>query len=391
MVQTFKDGKDIYASIASVAFKVPYEDCLEFHPETHEYQPEGKKRRGVAKVLMLGINYGMSVQSIAESLYAKEKTMSEDQKLQQAQEIYDAVMKGFPHLRDALLAAQRKASTVGYTETFLGRRRHHPNMMLPEFEFTPMAGYVNPNLDPTDPSTFEKGKGIPEEVVAQLTKEFKNYKYYGQIVKRTKELYEQKIKVINNRPKINEASRQVWNAIIQGSAADLTKLAILRLENNEEWKKIGGRLLLPVHDELIVEVPFENRDKGANILKESMESAGSFLPFPISCDIEETFRWYGLAVDDILAYDKPSDTNYIQWSESNICWLQCMLTECEYQLPVFKNADGSSAIGIAAHGVNGRWSPEMDTAIADYISRYDVHIDDFLDNIESRVVRGATK
>ena len=54
MIQAFKDGKDIYAMIASIAFQVPYEECLEFHPETHEYQPDGKARRGEAKTIVLG-------------------------------------------------------------------------------------------------------------------------------------------------------------------------------------------------------------------------------------------------------------------------------------------------------------------------------------------------
>lgn len=54
MIETFQQGKDIYATIASIAFNKPYEECLEFHPVTHEYQPEGKERRSVAKVLVLG-------------------------------------------------------------------------------------------------------------------------------------------------------------------------------------------------------------------------------------------------------------------------------------------------------------------------------------------------
>lgn len=54
MIQAFQEGKDIYASIASRAFNVPYEKCLEFHPETHEYQPDGKARRGEAKTILLG-------------------------------------------------------------------------------------------------------------------------------------------------------------------------------------------------------------------------------------------------------------------------------------------------------------------------------------------------
>lgn len=54
LIQAFKEGKDVYASIASVSFGVPYEECLEFHPETHEYQKEGKARRTEAKSILLG-------------------------------------------------------------------------------------------------------------------------------------------------------------------------------------------------------------------------------------------------------------------------------------------------------------------------------------------------
>lgn len=54
MTKAFKEGRDIYATIASIAFNLPYEKCLEFHPETGEYQPDGKARRGEAKTIVLG-------------------------------------------------------------------------------------------------------------------------------------------------------------------------------------------------------------------------------------------------------------------------------------------------------------------------------------------------
>ena len=54
MLESFQTGRDIYASIASLAFNKPYEECLEFHPVTHEAQPEGKARRGEAKTILLG-------------------------------------------------------------------------------------------------------------------------------------------------------------------------------------------------------------------------------------------------------------------------------------------------------------------------------------------------
>ena len=54
MLDTFQQQKDIYATLASIGLGFPYEECLEFNPITHANQPEGKARRGVGKVLVLG-------------------------------------------------------------------------------------------------------------------------------------------------------------------------------------------------------------------------------------------------------------------------------------------------------------------------------------------------
>lgn len=54
LCDAFVHNRDPYATVASVAFNVPYEQCLEFHPETKEYQPEGKRRRSEAKTVLLG-------------------------------------------------------------------------------------------------------------------------------------------------------------------------------------------------------------------------------------------------------------------------------------------------------------------------------------------------
>lgn len=213
MIKAFQEGKDIYASIASVSFKVPYEECLEFHPVTHEYQKEGKKRRSEAKTILLGVTYGRSIPSIADQLYGTRDDMTQEEKVSAAQEVYDAVMNGFPAIRKAMLNAQGQARDHGFIETILGRRRHLPDMTLPEFEFKAMPGYVNPDIDPLDPSTLDKRSDIPDRIVKQLTEEFSKLKYYGQIVKRSKQLEEEHIRVINNRPKITDATRQCLNCV----------------------------------------------------------------------------------------------------------------------------------------------------------------------------------
>lgn len=66
LIRGFQENKDPYATIASVAFNVPYEQCLEFHPETKEYQPDGKRRRSEAKVILLGrqLRYAPMAQAV---------------------------------------------------------------------------------------------------------------------------------------------------------------------------------------------------------------------------------------------------------------------------------------------------------------------------------------
>ena len=166
-------------------------------------------------------------------------------------------------------------------------------------------------------------------------------------------------------------------------------MAMLRLEHDPEWEEIGGRFLCPVHDELICEVPMENMDKGAEVLARCMCEAGDFLPFKLSCDVEKTFRWYGIGVEDILSFEKPDLLDKDNLSESNIEWLQCMLIENEYILPVFKEPDGSKPKGIRAQGVNGTWTEQLENCIADYKKRYQIESDiQFIEHIERKVIYG---
>lgn len=384
MIKAFQEGKDIYSSIASLAFNVPYEACCEFHPETHEYQAEGKARRGEAKTIVLGICYGRSVPSIGDQLFGKDKTLTDEEKTAKAQKIYDAVLNAFPNLRQLMINSQAHARKYGYVETILGRRRHIPDMQLPEFEFVPMKGYVNPDVDPLDITTLDTLDQIPKRITDALTKEFSGYKYFGQIVKRTKELAEDKIKVINNRQRIADASRQCVNSQVQGSAADQTKLAMLLVANNPRWRELDAHIILPVHDELIAEVPEDNYEEAANLLSNLMCKAADFLPFDSKCDVTITHRWYGLEYP--CPYPQPQSLNNL--SEEEIKWLQYHLIECEYELPVIQQGPDKPR-GDAAKGVNGVFTEELKAAIADYKLLYKVYDDhEFINHIHNKVTEG---
>ena len=172
------------------------------------------------------------------------------------------------------------------------------------------------------------------------------------------------------------------NSVVQGSAADQTKLAMLQLDSNPEWNAIGGRVLIPVHDELIAEVPIEHWKRGGQILSETMCEAASFLPFPSKCDVTTSLRWKGLEYP--CPYPKPK--NLTDLTADEIKWVQYNLCECEYLLPVYEK-DGEDLKGDEAVGVNGVISDEYLGFIQDFKDRFHIDSDeDFIDRIEKYVV-----
>ena len=81
-----------------------------------------------------------------------------------------------------------------------------------------------------------------------------------------------------------QAKRIAMNAPIQGTAADITKIAMVKIEERIKKEKLDAKILLQVHDEIIVECNNNIKDMIANILKEEMEKAAT-LQVPIIADI----------------------------------------------------------------------------------------------------------
>lgn len=85
--------------------------------------------------------------------------------------------------------------------------------------------------------------------------------------------------------------RVAYNMPIQGAAADIIKIAMIRVFNRIEKEKLKARLILQVHDELIVECPQEEKDIVGKILKEEMENAAN-LSVPLKVDASFGETWY---------------------------------------------------------------------------------------------------
>jgi DNA polymerase-1 len=100
------------------------------------------------------------------------------------------------------------------------------------------------------------------------------------------------VPTINSRNKTEKsaAERVAVNTPIQGSAADIVKTAMLNLDRRLAKEQSKARLLLQVHDELILECPEKDAAKAAILVKEEMEQAVT-LSIPLRVSVETGKRW----------------------------------------------------------------------------------------------------
>ena len=85
--------------------------------------------------------------------------------------------------------------------------------------------------------------------------------------------------------------RAAMNAPIQGSAADLIKIAMLKMDQALKDANVKSKMLLQIHDELIFLVPDEELDLMQKLVKETMESAME-LKVPLKASISVGKSWY---------------------------------------------------------------------------------------------------
>ena len=80
------------------------------------------------------------------------------------------------------------------------------------------------------------------------------------------------------------------NSPIQGTAADIIKIAMIRVANRLKEENLRARIVLQVHDELLVETPVEEKEQVRRILSEEMEQAVK-LDVPLEVEVLEGKDW----------------------------------------------------------------------------------------------------
>ena len=98
----------------------------------------------------------------------------------------------------------------------------------------------------------------------------------------------------DNQQMRSQARRQAINARVQGSAADIIKIAMLAIAGDEELAGLNARLLLQVHDELVLEVPEKNAKQAGERMAALMTAAspaGESLTVPLAVDWGVGHNW----------------------------------------------------------------------------------------------------
>jgi DNA polymerase-1 len=206
MLNAFHAGQDIHAATASAILNIDLEKVT-------------KEQRRHAKTINFGLIYGMSAFGLSRST---------DLTLAEAENFVKAYFQQFPGVKQYLDQIRRLATSTGYVETLLGRRRYFPNL----------RNQSNQNL-------------------------------------RARE------------------EREAINAPIQGTAADIMKIAMIRLPAALEFENLSARLLLQVHDELVLECKPDELAMTAKVVQKTMENAYT-LSIPLLTEARYGKNWGNL-------------------------------------------------------------------------------------------------
>lgn len=134
---------------------------------------------------------------------------------------------------------------------------------------------------------LEQYAGI-KQFMENITEQAKEQGYVETLFHRRRYIPELKS---NNYMVRQFGARAAMNTPIQGTAADIMKIAMIKVYNEIKSRKLKSKIILQVHDEMMVETPIEEKKEMINIMKKCMESATK-LEVPLIAEISDAENWY---------------------------------------------------------------------------------------------------
>ena len=134
---------------------------------------------------------------------------------------------------------------------------------------------------------LEKYKGV-KEFMDKIVEKAKEQGYVETLFHRRRYIPE----LSSNNYMVRQfGARAAMNTPIQGTAADIMKIAMIEVNKKLEEEKLNAKLILQIHDELLIECEIEEKEEVKKILKESMENAVE-LSIPLEVEVSEADNWY---------------------------------------------------------------------------------------------------
>ena len=134
---------------------------------------------------------------------------------------------------------------------------------------------------------LEQYAGI-KQFMENITEQAKEQGYVETLFHRRRYIPELKS---NNYMVRQFGARAAMNTPIQGTAADIMKIAMIKVYNEIKSRKLKSKIILQVHDEMMIETPIEEKEEMINIMKKCMESATK-LEVPLIAEISDAENWY---------------------------------------------------------------------------------------------------
>jgi DNA polymerase-1 len=134
---------------------------------------------------------------------------------------------------------------------------------------------------------LEQYAGI-KQFMENITEQAKEQGYVETLFHRRRYIPELKS---NNYMVRQFGARAAMNTPIQGTAADIMKIAMIKVYNEIKSRKLKSKIILQVHDEMMIETPIEEKEEMIKIMKKCMESATK-LEVPLIAEISDAENWY---------------------------------------------------------------------------------------------------
>lgn len=239
MLNAFIEGMDLHCFSATLMYD---EDYTDFVKKIESGDKAAKEKRTAAKVVSFGSLYGSGPSSLAKNLNVD---------LDKAKDILDRFWGAYPSLKSAMTRYGDLAIKYGYSNTVLGRRRYYTDILnkirLVEVETSP-NGLQRKLQDAGMVWFFEKNGPVSYDNMGMAKKALIS-RYKGEI------------------------HRQAGNHHIQGTSADMTKLAAIMIRSELMKKNLSAKVVALIHDEIIVESAIEDVDESYKIVEDNMRKA----------------------------------------------------------------------------------------------------------------------